>query len=257
MDSIDNRKSEYEVVSYLTMRKTVGWLGMLLPFLLLFGNYFLNHSDIFNNEWFMKINAGYHYTSSWKNSVSRYYYTTVGEIFSGVLFAVAFFMFCYTGHPMREGDIGFSDSTMTNMAGFFALGVALFPTTADVPLLDNMRNFISSEYIGWIHYTFAGLFFLTLAFMSIINFRRSKDQNLFGQGDDDPFFKRCGIIMIACIMLVPIFTFLIEPTFHWANRIHSTFILEAIALITFGLSWLKKGKADLMYLPKKLGLKKD
>ena len=70
------------LISYLTMRKAVGWLGMLLPFILLAGNYILNSTEIFNNDWFFKIDENNRYESlnSFKCSVSHYYYTTVGEV---------------------------------------------------------------------------------------------------------------------------------------------------------------------------------
>jgi hypothetical protein len=238
-----------EVVSYLTLRKTIGWLGMLLPFLLLTGNFILNSTGLFNSEWFVQLHDNYAYENegSFKSSVSHYYYTTVGEIFTGTLVTVALFMICYTGHPKRPQDKGLSDNAMTNLAGIFALGVVAFPTTSD-PLKDNLRSFISSSTIGWIHYAFAASFFIVLAFMSMVNFRRAQNADQFGQGEDDPFFLRCGVVMIACLILVPIFSSIKILSSY------STFVLEAIALIAFGLSWLKKGKADFNYLPNKLNL---
>ena len=239
-----------EIVSYLTMRKAIGWLGMLLPFLLLAGNFVLNKTGLFNNDWFIwKFdNYAYQDEGAFKSSVSHYYYTTMGEIFTGTLLTVAIFMFCYTGHPKRRKEKGLSDNAMTNLAGIFAMGVVAFPTASDVVMKDNLRSFISSETIGWIHYGFAASFFIVLAFISMVNFRRSQRKALFGKGNDDPFFLSCGIIMLACLVLVPVLS-----TVDSIQAIRPTFILEAIALIAFGLSWLKKGKADFTYLSKKLG----
>lgn len=240
-----------EVVSYLTLRKTIGWLGMLLPFLLLIGNIVLNETGLFNNEWFIQLHDNYKYENegSFKSSVSHYYYTTVGEIFTGILVAVSLFMICYTGHPKRQQDKGLSDNAMTNLAGIFALGVVAFPTTSGI-MTDNLRSFISSSTIGWIHYGFAASFFIVLAFMSMVNFRRAQDSDLFGTGKDDPFYLWCGIVMLACLILVPVFS-----SIETLNS-HSTFVLEAIALIAFGLSWLKKGKADFNYIPRKLNMQR-
>lgn len=239
------------IVSYLTMRKAVGWLGMLLPFLLLFGNVTLNKIGIFESEFFVKNSGTYVNAGSWKSSVSHYYYTTVGEYFTGTLCAVALFMLCYTGHQKRKGEKGLSDNTMTNLAGLLALGVVSFPTTSESKISDNLRNFISSDTIGWIHYGFAGSFFIVLAFMSMINFRRSKIQEQFGKGPDDPFFLWCGILLLVWLALVPICA-----AIPILNENHSTFILEALALMTFGISWLKKGKADFNYVPRKFGITK-
>jgi len=243
-----------DIVSYLTMRKAVGWLGMLLPFLLLIGNTIINDLNLFNNCFFVQMPDGYHYQDdigSFKSSVSHYYYTTVGEIFTGTLCAVALFMFAYTGHPLRLGEKGLSDNAMTNLAGIFALAVVAFPTSSASPILDNLRSFTSSEHIGWIHYGSAALFFVTLAILSMVNFRRSQNQVDFGKGPDDPLYLWCGIVMIACLILV----FALRNV-EWLQHIHITFLLEATALIAFGLSWLKKGKADLMYVVKLVGLKK-
>lgn len=240
-----------EVVSYLTLRKTIGWLGMLLPFLLLTGNILLNKYGLFNNQWFVQLHDNYSYENegSFKTSVSHYYYTTVGEIFTGTLAAVALFMICYTGHPKRKEDKGLSDNAMTNLAGIFALGVVAFPTSSGL-MKDNLRSFISSSTVGWIHYGFAASFFIVLALMSIVNFRRSQHPDQFGMGKDDPFYLRCGIIIIVSLILVPVLSY--------ANIYsHSTFILEAVALIAFGLSWLKKGQADFNYIPKKIKLVRD
>ena len=225
---------------------------MLLPFVLLAGNFLFNNTGLFNNDWFVWKFENYNYQDegSFKSSVSHYYYTTMGEIFTGTLLAVALFMICYTGHPKRPGEKGLSDNAMTNLAGIFAIGVVAFPTASDVVMKDNLRSFISSRETGWIHYGFAAAFFIVLAVMSMVNFRRSQNQAAFGKGKDDPFFMQCGIVMLGCLVMVPILSGVevIQP-------IHPTFILEAIALIAFGLSWLKKGKADFAYLPKKLAPK--
>lgn len=243
-----------EIVSYFTMRKTIGWLGMALPILLLGGNLLMNNIDLFNSATFVKIKpeyADYSYINqgSWKGSVSHYYYTTMGEIFTGTLYAVGLFMLCYTGHKKRDTDFGFSDNTMTNAAGIFAIGVATFPTTSDVGMTDNLRRFISSDVIGTVHYTFALLFFVTLALMSIINFRRT-DTKGFGKGRDSNAYLTYGIVMLICLALVPILA-----NIDSLKPYRPTFLLEAIALIAFGTSWLRKGRADFTYLPKKLGFR--
>src|ERR1051326_8972688 len=83
------------VISYLTMRKAVGWLGMLLRFILLLGNICINSLDILNSNLVVLKDCYNHYTaaSSFKSSISHYYYSTVGELFTGTLCAVALFMF--------------------------------------------------------------------------------------------------------------------------------------------------------------------
>ncbi|HWY12430.1 MAG TPA: hypothetical protein VN026_13940 [Bacteroidia bacterium] len=243
------------VISYLTMRKAVGWLGMLLPFILLFGNKFINSLDVLNSNWVVLKDCYDPYTaaSSFKSSISHYYYSTVGELFTGTLCAVALFMFCYKGHKKRKGEKGLSDSAMTNLAGFFALGVVIFPTSSDFCITDSIRTFLSSSITGNIHYSFAALFFITLAVMSMVNFRRSANIKDFGKGKYDYLYLWFGMGMICCLVLIGAYKIIK----HYTNAfdfLHPVFCLEAVALICFGLSWLKKGKVDIKYVPRMLKL---
>jgi len=257
----NNPNNKEYIVSYLTMRKAVGWLGMLLPFILLAGNYCINHLRLFNNTWLVNLCCSKSYTfgNSFKSSISHYYYTTVGELFTGTLCAVALFMFCYKGHPKRKSDRGLSDSVMTNLAGIFAMGVVVFPTgeeTVDL-ISDNLRGFVSTTQTGYIHFTCAALFFITLAFISMVNFRRSQDPSKFGKGWHDNRYLWCGIVMISCLLLIFIYVQFFQKDGSFLEEyIPPVFCLEAIALMAFGTSWLTKGQADFMYIPKKLGLKK-
>lgn len=152
------------VMSYHRMRQTIGWLGILLPFILLTGNFYINQLDLLNNENLVNTNCNiYISNSSLKSSISHYYYTTVGELFTGTLCAVALFLFCYRGYPKRDEELIPSDSFMTNLAGVCALGVVIFPTASEYCISDNIRTFVSSQLTGYIHYTFAAFFFITLS----------------------------------------------------------------------------------------------
>ncbi len=245
------------IISYLTMRKAVGWLGMLLPFVLLIGNSFVNSFGFLNGDWVVLKDCYNPYTAadSFKSSISHYYYSTVGELFTGTLCAVALFMFSYKGHPKREDEKGLSDSVMTNLAGFFALGVVIFPTSSDLCISDNIRTFLSSTMTGNIHYSFAALFFITLAVMSIVNFRRSEKMEEFGKGKDDNYYLWYGIGMISCLVLIGAYKIIKSHT-DALDFLHPVFCLEAAALICFGLSWLRKGKVDFKYVPRMLKLMK-
>lgn len=250
--------NEEMVVSYLTIRRAVGWLGMLLPFALLSGNFFVNRVDIMNNPWFIETDCHTPYVSdgSFKDSISHYYYSTVGELFTGTLCAVALFMFSYKGHPKRPGEKGLSDSLMTNLAGIFALGVVVFPTSSEGCISDNMRIFLSSPNTGIIHFSFAALFFITLAFMSIINFRRTNQIATFGTGTFNKLYLACGIIMLACLLIIFIYSKFLEENYPALNELHIVFVFETVALLAFGLSWLTKGRIDFNFVLRQLKLTK-
>ena len=80
--------------SYLALRKAVGWIGIVLPFVLMFGALLLKDEVI-------------------QESISHFYHTKMGDVFVGALCAVALFLFFYSGHDKLDNWAG-------NMAGFFA-----------------------------------------------------------------------------------------------------------------------------------------
>ncbi len=66
------------LVSHLTLRRTVGILGVLLPLLLAIGCFVVGPS-----------------CTELLESISHYYDTEVGDVFVGILFAIAWFLFAY------------------------------------------------------------------------------------------------------------------------------------------------------------------
>ncbi|MDZ7633560.1 MAG: hypothetical protein U5L72_03595 [Bacteroidales bacterium] len=88
--------------SYLSLRKSVGWIGILLPFVLVFGHicYLFGGDRLLNN-------------------LSVYYHTGMRDFFVGAICAIALFLFFYRGYDRW-------DNISANVAGFFALGIAFF-----------------------------------------------------------------------------------------------------------------------------------
>ncbi|MBK7306434.1 MAG: hypothetical protein IPI88_04935 [Chitinophagaceae bacterium] len=52
-DTVKNNNDNL-IVSYLAIRKAIGWLGLLLPFILLIGNYVINKLDVLNSNFFIR-----------------------------------------------------------------------------------------------------------------------------------------------------------------------------------------------------------
>lgn len=253
----ENNNSE-KIISYLSLRKAIGWLGMSMPFILLIGNYLINKLDLLNNKFFVNLDCSEVYTSAnfFKSSISHYYYSTVGELFTGILIAVAIFMFSYRGNKKRIGEFGLSDKALTNVVGLTALGVVVFPTGSTGCITDNLRTFISTTNTGYIHFTMATVFFVALSFMCIFNFRRTEDIVSFGKKKNHGTFLVCGIGMLSCIILIFIYSVWLENETMWLDNLNPIFWLETIALIFFAISWLIKGQVDMSYIPKLLNLKK-
>ena len=90
------------VVSYLFLRRAVGWIAILLPIVLLAGNLISS-------------------AASPPESMSGYYYTDMRNIFVGSLCALGVFLVAYNGYDNV-------DRWVTTIAGLGAIGVAFCPT---------------------------------------------------------------------------------------------------------------------------------
>ena len=92
--------------SYLTMRRAVGLIGIALPLVLWGGKLIiLGLQDFFP-----------------QSSLSNYYYTGMRDLLIGSLCTFGVFLWCY------QGNKGSKENLMGNLAFFFAIGVAFFPT---------------------------------------------------------------------------------------------------------------------------------
>ena len=199
-------KYENHTNSYMALRNAVGWIGILLPFVLMLGVLLIFKGDIIHD------------------SISHYYHTGMRNVFVGAMCAVALFMFFYTGYDGKDNWIG-------NIAGFFAVGVALFPTTEHSP----------SDWIGIVPFISATAFFLSLAAFSLFQFTQTEKGIAPTQQKlaRNKIYKICGIIMLACMISIVIYLNVVDD-----NEPKSSFVFwaETIALLAFGVSWLTKGE---------------
>ncbi|MCX6334237.1 MAG: DUF998 domain-containing protein [Bacteroidia bacterium] len=189
--------------SYLSLRKTVGWIGILLPFVLPLGAIVVFGEDTI------------------RKNLSVYYYSGMRDVFVGALCAIALFLFFYKGYDKW-------DNRAANLAGFFALGIAFFPTVQSGPY----------NIYATIHLICAALFFTILAAMSIFLFTKSKPGPTKRKLIRNKIYIICGLVMIASMAGVLIFLL-----FFARKKPESAFIFwgETVTLIAFGISWLTKG----------------
>ncbi|HSN07708.1 MAG TPA: hypothetical protein VLS85_01660 [Hanamia sp.] len=218
-----NKRDESQwVISYLTLRKSVGILGIALPIVLLTG------------FWLLDKNCDY------PPSISHYYYTNLGTYFTGTLCAVALFLFSYKGPED-------TDKHASLFAAICALGVAFFPAN---PYCNSCNNCVlvhlDYSYLrNGLHYAFAGFLFLTFAYFSLVLFTKTSyeikptKQKLLR----NKIYKFCGWVIIICITIIGLTSI---PAINSIGFIKNfkplTFIFEAIALFAFGYSWLIKGE---------------
>jgi hypothetical protein len=201
------------VLSYLGLRKAIGIIGILLPFVLGFGKVLLDGSGI-------------------EGSISAYYYTIMRDVFVGSLCAIAVFLLSYWGYERIDNMTG-------KLAAILAIGTALFPTSPPT-------NFTDLQLlIGKFHLAFALGFFLTLAFFSLVLFRKTNPNKPPTQMKRirNVVYTVCGVGILICVALIVVVGLLPRdlPIF----KLSPVFWLESLAIIFFGVSWFVKGEAIL------------
>lgn len=213
--------------NYMFLRKAVGLVGTLLPVILLVVNPIALSIE----------NSG---CGLVPDSVSGYYYSPVRNIFVGALCALGLFLIAYVGY-----DLG--DRLVTDAAGLFALGVALFPTKPTVvspPLVPSVTCqtvaalSTREQVVGDIHLVSAGLMFVFLAWMAI-RFTKTKTptQQKYLR---NRVYIICAIVIIVCLVAAGITSLLpnsVKAHFPWW-----LFLYEAVAIFAFGVSWFVKGQ---------------
>ncbi len=238
-----NSEGNQLVVSYLVLRQAVGWIGTLLPVVLIVGNAISS-------------------TTPRPDSMSGYYYTDMRNIFVGALCALGVFLGAYDGHDNV-------DRWMTNIAGFGAIGVALCPTKPAVcaasagacPASSVPRLSASQQVVGDIHLVFAAVTFIALGLMALRFAKAGKtpdglgliDRILsglgFGKPDaggqprphaaEDVIYRASGITILSCVLLAAASNLLpASVNARWPLL----FIFEAVAVFAFGVSWFVKGR---------------
>lgn len=209
-----------KVISYLTIRKSIGILGISLPFLLIIV------TSIYRGEFFIA------------SSISKFYYTASRNVLVGVFSAVAIFMFAYRGYDKKDRIAG-------KIAFFAAIGAAYFPTTTINYLQACETNVQIFTLRVVIHYISAITFFLVLIYFSLFLFTRTtnNDKNNYTKQKKQRnlVYKFCGYIILGSLILLIIYT-IFKCQLPILHKYHIIFWLESIALFAFGTSWLVKGK---------------
>jgi|SRR5665213_2116655 len=201
------------VLSYLALRKAVGVVGFALPFALGFGGILLGHKGI-------------------QITMSDYYYTGMRNVFVASLCTIGIFLMSTRGYDLNDEITG-------RLAAVFAIGIALFPTTPSGEATSHAKA------IGTIHLSCAALFYLTVAFISIVLFTKtSADKNPTPQKlQRNMVYRVCGFAILGCLSLILVFELLPDKTS--LENLAPVFWLESIASVAFGVSWLIKGETIL------------
>ncbi len=209
-------------------RQTVGALGFLLPLTLLCINY-------------IRPTASMEPLKPW-DSISSYFYSGGGPIFTGVLFSLSVFMVTYRGYdnPSHKWD-----QILGAWAAIAAFCVAFFPTYP--PHKAGLTECLPSPpwvgdptITGQIHLFSACALFISFIAFSFIIFRNpAKPLSLlnFPKEGRDRLFYVAGLLMTVFVLWA----------FVAGRAGLDIFWPESLALMTFGVSWLAKGEIDWTY----------
>ena len=195
-------------VSYLTLRRAIGCMGVLLPVVLAGGCVLIRRC------------------CGLQETISHYYATEMRDVFVGTLFTIGWFLFSYRGYDPKDNIAG-------TAACFCAMGVALFDGTSE------------NAYVYWAHIACAAGLFLILAYFSICLFTKTHSSN--GPTAKKKWRNRiyvgCGTVMLVCLALVALEDLLVLSA--WFPIKPPVFWLETLMLWAFGFSWLVKGETLL------------
>lgn len=223
-----SKKDQAWIHSSYRLRQTIGIAGMLLPILLIVSLYLYDKVDFV------------------LPSISHYYFTRSGTIFTSVLIVLGTFLLIYKSYEKL-------DFWLSTLAGVFALFVALAPTSnlVEVCCAIDMKHAITHfsddtkelNARTLFHYISAGLFFLCLAIMSFALFTKTEKNKKKTNNKKirNVIYKVCAVVMVISILII-LFNFNNEDPASSYNEYNMTFWLEFVAVEAFGLSWLVKGE---------------
>lgn len=223
-----NAKDAVMVISYLTIRRTIGVLGMLIPFLLGFGALIGGTREILP-------------------SVSQYYYTNMQDLFVGILCAVSLFLVSYKGYPSEKGKVNW-DLVLTNVAGIGALGVAFFPmalhdlSVDPAAISQPVGIFRIDEQVSKVlHFASAATFFVSTAVISLFLFTKTRSKKMTDEKRNrNTVYIVCGAAILLFLALIVLHNVL--PLNAGLESIRPVFFLESLSLVAFGFAWLVKGE---------------
>ena len=158
------------------------------------------------------------------SSISASYHTEARDVFVGMLFIVASFLWAYNGHTTGQ-------ARASKVASLLAIIVALFPTSCGT---------CEADLISRIHYIGAAILFGILAYFCFGPFRKNTKGQPGKKGRRSRIYAICGWIMILCILAVGISKITLPDEAIKALKI--TYWAEAIALGAFGVAWITAGK---------------
>lgn len=218
--------------SFYRVRRLLGYLGFLLPLLLIIG-VFLPVVDM-------------------KPSISDFYHTVLRDLFVGVLITMGVFLVSYQGYERKEGE-PFSDNILATVAGIMAFGVALFPNETEHQTTDTLsQEILGIQAAVTAHYICAVIFLFCLGAFCFMRFAQTSDLAR------RKIYIRCGRIIVVAAAFAVAFSAVkrFGPDAYKVviDNTAAIFWAETVAVWAFSYAWLIKGHFDELGLVKPLKL---
>jgi hypothetical protein len=217
-DIMVNAENPNIIISYITMRRLIGIMGILLPFICIAGGWAFSGTAV-------------------QESISVYYYSNMRDFFVGLMAGVSMFLITYKGYEII-------DNLVTSLSGLAGLGLCIFPCIITGYPIQPIGIFqINSDTSNIIHIVSAALFFTLLAINSFFLFTRSNclpDDYTLNKKIRNKIYRGCGILIFASLIILMLLTLMFGQTWVEQNKI--PLMLEIVMLSAFGVSWLVKGE---------------
>lgn len=192
------------MINVKRLRCFVGWLAILLPWIVVVLSLVFGHS--------------------FPNSISETYYRPECIVpFMIILGAASILLMYYDGYDKI-------DDILNTAAGIFGLCICLFPTYDPAGTAKIGTFQISKDICGTLHMIVAVIFFAILSYVSLFQFTKTSGEMTKHKKIRNIVYRVCGVGMIASFLLL-----LLPSTVTF-----KTWLVEAIALFFFGVSWLTK-----------------
>jgi hypothetical protein len=234
----DTKRDEAYTSSYRFIRLVVGFLGIVLPIILILGEAFF-------------LRGGVHV----RGSLSGYYHTSMQDVFVGGLCVIGFLLATYMAGEWRTWDFGAS-----LIAGIAVLGVVFFPTMrsglphgapacGSVPAPSGcsaIEQALGEHQTAVIHAVCAIVFILFLAVMSFL-FAASevlpeKDRITVAGRSKPRMFRRPGLFWthsVCALIILAAGAWAFAGAGVW--ELTPLYIGEVASVWAFGASWLAAG----------------
>ena len=192
------------MINTVRLRSLLGWLGMLLPWIVLI----------------LSLAFGFPFPDSIS---ATYFIDTCITPFMIILGAASLLLISYKGYDKQ-------DDIICTLAGIFGLLICLFPCGAVSGLIGTFQ--LASTVSGLIHNASAVIFFGLLSYNSLFLFTKGNGIQTDSKKKRNIIFRVCGIgMLVSLALIVPVSILGIYG---------GTWFVEMLALGFFGISWLTK-----------------